>query len=111
MPATAGPRSSFLEREHDNLNGFVGGGQVGYNWRFGGLVVGLEGDFQGSSQSLTDSATIGGVAFTGSEKLPWFATARGRIGFAQVPWRTSTAPAAPAWVDGRVSITALGTTL
>src|ERR1700749_2359250 len=28
----------------DEIRGFVGGGQAGYNWQFGSLVVGVEGD-------------------------------------------------------------------
>ena len=31
-------------------NGFIGGGQIGFNWQTGNLVFGLEADFQGSSQ-------------------------------------------------------------
>ena len=84
----------------DNLNGFVGGGQAGYNWQFNNIVVGVEGDFQGTAQSLTQTATVGGIAFSGSEKLPWFA---------QGPWLLYGTGGA-AWVDGRVSITALGQT-
>src|SRR5262249_35583280 len=28
-----------------NQSGFTGGGQIGYNWQFDNLVVGIEGDF------------------------------------------------------------------
>src|ERR1700704_1953968 len=31
-----------------NMNGAIGGGQVGYNWQFNNWVVGIEADFQGS---------------------------------------------------------------
>ena len=31
------------------LKGAIGGGQVGYNWQTGPMVLGLETDFQGSS--------------------------------------------------------------
>jgi len=94
----------------DTATGFAGGGQVGYNWQFNNVVVGVEGDFQGTSQSLTQSATVGGIAFSATEKLPWFATIRGRIGFAQGPWLIYATGGA-AWVDGRVSFTALGQTV
>jgi outer membrane immunogenic protein len=59
--------------------GFDGGGIVGYNWQFGSWVVGIEGDFQGSTgsgylTSLADTTTI-------DQKLSWFGTARGRLGY------------------------------
>jgi outer membrane immunogenic protein len=62
-------------------DGFVGGGQVGYNWQFGSFVVGVEGDLgylglKGSQAASISADTIvntrGGI----------FATARGRLGFA-----------------------------
>ena len=35
-------------------NGFVGGGHVGYNWQFGGWVVGVEGDVEWSGVGTDD---------------------------------------------------------
>ncbi len=63
-----------------NVNGFVGGGQIGYNWQPVGspLVVGIEGDFQGTSMNTT--STLGAV--TVQERDRWFGTIRGRIGYA-----------------------------
>lgn len=66
-----------------NLNGFIGGGQVGYNWQTGNVVLGLEADFQGSAQKKT--TTIGcdaGCTLTETDGIDWFGTARGRIGYA-----------------------------
>ena len=34
----------------DNVNGAIGGGQLGYNWQVSRWVAGLEGDFQGSRE-------------------------------------------------------------
>jgi outer membrane immunogenic protein len=31
---------------NESTNGFIGGGQVGYNWQFRHAVVGIETDFQ-----------------------------------------------------------------
>lgn len=73
-----------------NMDGVVGGGQIGYNWQNGPWVWGLEADFQGTSQSgsgsasqtvniFVDPAVTGNLAYT--EKLPWFGTVRGRLGF------------------------------
>lgn len=65
-------------------DGFIGGGQIGYNLQAGSFVYGLEADFQGST--LQDSRncllTCGpfGVA-NFDQKLQWFGTVRGRIGY------------------------------
>ena len=62
-----------------NLNGFLGGAQIGYNWQGASpLVLGIEADFQGTGQSRTDTA----LGITVDQKLPWFGTVRGRIGYA-----------------------------
>ena len=62
-------------------SGFVGGGQIGYNWQAVGspLVLGLEADIQGTS--LKSSTDLGG-GVTGEAKVPAFGTVRGRIGYA-----------------------------
>jgi outer membrane immunogenic protein len=61
-------------------NGFLGGGQLGYNWQTGSVVFGIEGDFQGTSGSGTVTAVTDAINATA--KNPWFGTARGRIGYA-----------------------------
>src|SRR4051794_4160855 len=40
----------------DNLNGIVGGGQLGYNWQSGSLVWGIEADIQATGQDTSASA-------------------------------------------------------
>lgn len=73
--------------------GGLGGAQIGYNWsaaRLGpasNLVVGIEADIQGTG--MTDDRTCVVNVFcpspsttTLSQNLPWFGTARGRIGIA-----------------------------
>jgi outer membrane immunogenic protein len=70
-----------------NVNGFIGGGQIGYNWQRGTWLFGLEADFQGSDERGSGDVCIvagcpaGSTAFTANYKLDWFGTARGRIGF------------------------------
>ena len=47
-------------------NGFIGGGQIGYNWQFGKWLAGLEADIQGlthSSDTTTQGATINLINF------------------------------------------------
>jgi outer membrane immunogenic protein len=68
--------------------GFDGGGIVGYNWQFGSWVVGVDADFQGSAGSgyLTCVNLCSGVdATTIDQKLSWFSTVRGRLGYAVGP--------------------------
>jgi outer membrane immunogenic protein len=65
--------------------GFVGGGQLGYNAQFGAFVAGFEADLDYSNMRKTDSATgaffIGGSLTTTIEtRLDWFGTVRGRLG-------------------------------
>jgi outer membrane immunogenic protein len=71
--------------------GVIGGGQIGYNWQVASIVLGAEADFQFSGQ--TDSTTCatfcdptpgGSIALIG-QKLPWLATARGRLGWTNGP--------------------------
>jgi outer membrane immunogenic protein len=55
-------------------SGIMGGGQVGYNWHIGSIVLGLEADLQGSGADDTFAA----YKFSN----PWFGTVRGRAGYA-----------------------------
>ena len=77
-----------------NLNGVIGGGQIGCNRQFDSRwVLGIEADFQGSaekhSNSFSDPFAIvigeGGVSGVLSQtieaKIQWFGTVRGRAGF------------------------------
>jgi outer membrane immunogenic protein len=90
----------------NNLTGVLGGGQVGYNWQSGAIVFGLEADIQASGQKRSDTVGI----FTIDQKLPWFATLRGRIGYAPGPW-LFYATGGAAWVNYKLSVSALGTTI
>lgn len=77
--------------------GFIGGGQIGYNYQFApNWVAGVETDFQGAD--IKGDETVGGSALagaiapfipvnvtgTGSQKLDWFGTLRGRLGWVPV---------------------------
>jgi outer membrane immunogenic protein len=99
-----------------NMNGWLGGIQTGYNWQRGAWVFGLEADIQATSQKATSSAAgatpgtpaipciefdppapacipgtgisaVPGVPGSVSyeQKLPWFATFRGRLGVTVAP--------------------------
>jgi outer membrane immunogenic protein len=74
--------------------GFIGGGQLGYNYQWKWLVLGAETDFQGSDIEGHDTVSpfinnAGAPSAAGSflfahERIQWLGTVRGRIGFAPV---------------------------
>jgi outer membrane immunogenic protein len=72
--------------------GFIGGGQVGYNWQTGQTVVGVEADAAWSNLKNTHE-TINDPFFFGKATTPsrftsqidWLATLRGRVGVAATP--------------------------
>jgi outer membrane immunogenic protein len=65
-------------------DGITGGGQIGYNWQAGAWVFGVEADFQGST-AKDDKACVffcvSGLAVVPEQKLTYFGTVRGRIGY------------------------------
>jgi len=110
-PITLG--NSFSAEQNTSLDGFIGGGQLGYNWQTNNWVYGLETDFQGTGQKGSANAvcpggpsltSVNGVCTPGhvgdtvpnsnpafpvnanlSEKLEWLGTFRGRIGTTITP--------------------------
>jgi outer membrane immunogenic protein len=70
-----------------NVDGFVGGGQIGYNWQQGTWLYGLETDLQysaqrGDSVTCTTATCVAGTAFgSASHSIRWFGTFRGRLGY------------------------------
>jgi opacity protein-like surface antigen len=71
----------------NSLTGGIGGGQVGYNWQAGAAVLGVEADFQASGLEGTLTAPcLPGLCASYSQKVTWFGTARGRIGYAADGW-------------------------
>jgi outer membrane immunogenic protein len=76
----------FTGSASENLNGVVGGGQIGCNYQWTSIVWGIEGDFQGTSQRHSDTFTVGGVTANTTDRVPWFGTIRGRLGWAVNNW-------------------------
>jgi outer membrane immunogenic protein len=68
--------------------GFIGGGQVGYNWQTGHAVFGLEADMQYTSLNQTTNLQLVPVGFglvplaVLNDQIKWLATVRGRSGLA-----------------------------
>lgn len=71
--------------------GFVGGGQVGYNYQFGSFVIGAEADIQWADTGNDQNAVFVPAAGFAGTFVPgvfrntsedWFGTLRARVGFA-----------------------------
>jgi outer membrane immunogenic protein len=86
-----------------DADGFVGGGQIGYNWQAMGspLVLGLEADLQGAD--MDSSAAVGAITATG--RVNAFGTVRGRVGFA---WDRFMAYGTAGWAYTRTSLSLTG---
>lgn len=82
--------ANFPDKSNVDINGGFGGGQIGYNWQVGHLLIGLETDFDWGS--IKGSGTFNGVNSGGWEwdkrldaKVDWFGTVRGRFGYTVTP--------------------------
>ena len=65
-----------------DIDGFIGGGQVGANWQSDKWVFGAEADFQFSDISDSDNTTVNEMEFEAKTDVDWFSTVRLRSGFA-----------------------------
>jgi outer membrane immunogenic protein len=125
--------TSFSADGSTTLNGFIGGGQLGYNWQAGNWVYGFEADFQGTGQNGSANATCPGGTTTSvngctpghigdtvndpalpvtvslSERLEWLGTVRGRIGATVTPTLMPYVTGGLAYGQIRVSETVSGT--
>jgi len=64
-----------------SLDGFVGGIQIGYNWQFNKVVVGVEADLQAANIRGSSSGGADAYYFSADTKIDWYGTARARVGF------------------------------
>jgi outer membrane immunogenic protein len=65
--------------------GGFGGGQLGYNWQQGPLLLGVEADLQGADVSAGFSGHLldaSGDLLNAHQSFDYFGTVRGRVGFA-----------------------------
>jgi Mn2+/Fe2+ NRAMP family transporter len=60
---------------------------VADNWQTSSnIVLGIEGDIQASGQSNTTNGTLFGAAYSETDKITYFGTIRGRLGYAIDRW-------------------------
>ncbi|BDV34718.1 outer membrane protein [Methylocystis iwaonis] len=93
LPVSAALASSSLSA---NSGGFIGGGQIGYNWQFyNRFVVGVEADIQGIAGSSNNVSGVG-IANTSingplvsissaRRNIDYIGTVRGRLGWLATP--------------------------
>jgi outer membrane immunogenic protein len=72
-------------------NGAAGGIQSGYNWQWGNVVAGIEGDitFMNNNANLSSALPPPAASFTSlsqSARLAWLLTVRPRLGYAWDNW-------------------------
>jgi outer membrane immunogenic protein len=75
-----------IETANLNADGFMLGGQVGYNWQFGSVVAGIEGDLAFSNADGNDDifSFPGGVVpvATTHAEMDYLGSITGRLGYA-----------------------------
>jgi outer membrane immunogenic protein len=97
-----------VSTSHDG-RGWLGGGQIGYNWQSGALVFGLEADL--TSSGIGGSTPCPNATFNCSHDVNWLASVRGRLGVTGNANRTLfyvTAGGAWAEIDYKAVNTATG---
>jgi outer membrane immunogenic protein len=88
----------FTSAGKTDLDGIVGGGQIGYNWQMQNWVWGVEADIQGTGEKGTRNficpretclppaaLVLPDLAAGLTQKLDWFGTVRGRVGVLAAP--------------------------
>jgi outer membrane immunogenic protein len=60
-------------------NGFLGGGQIGFNWQSGPVVIGVEADASSTNLKGTAPCLIGILVC--KSQVDWMSTFTGRVGF------------------------------
>jgi outer membrane immunogenic protein len=93
-----------------NLGGWLGGGQVGFNYQMGRFVWGVEGTFDWSSLKSTTGGiiTAAGPVLQVAANTQWVSTAAARFGFA-ADRALFYGKAGGAWVGNNATVTNLAT--
>ena len=93
-----------------SMEGFLGGGQVGFNWQFASpIVVGVEWTFDGSDiNGHFNTGIPGTLTMTNTSKLDWLSTVVGRIGVTVDNHALFYAGGGAAWTRENDSVASFG---
>jgi outer membrane immunogenic protein len=83
MSALFSPPNSLTR---DVGGGVIGGGQVGYNFQFNRIVLGIEGSLSAADFDRSFASPYFPATDVWSSKLTWLTTATGRIGYSLDSW-------------------------
>lgn len=81
-----GPVNAFGASDRAKMDGWLGGGQIGYNWKRDNWLLGLEGDMQATGERgssvfcVTVGCPVGSTTARADFHLRWFGTLRARGG-------------------------------
>ncbi|MDQ2084319.1 porin family protein [Xanthobacteraceae bacterium Astr-EGSB] len=81
------PSTTFGTFADVDADGILGGGQVGFNWQWSNIVLGLEAQF--SASNIDGSASFAAPPLgtvTLSNEINWITSVTGRLGFAANNW-------------------------
>jgi len=93
----------------NSRSGFIGGGQIGYNWQFWPqFVLGVEWMFDATDlRSDTDTVVVsGGTILSASTKVDWITSLAARFGWAANNW-LFYGKAGGAWVHDSATVTSI----
>jgi outer membrane immunogenic protein len=90
----------------DGSSGFIGGGQVGYNYQVGNWVWGVEGEFSGTTIGASESL----MGFTATANLDWVSTLAARGGYAFDRWLVY-GKLGGAWAHASAAVSGFGLTI
>lgn len=77
VDADSGPFGTFNQSYGYDVDGFIGGGHLGYNWQSQGIVFGLEADVEYTD---LDEGGIGTGGFGHRTDVNWMGSVRARLG-------------------------------
>ena len=94
----------------NNNSGFIGGGQIGYNWQVSpNFVLGLECMFDGTSNNdSSNQVTVLDHVISGNAHTNWVSTLAARFGYASNNW-LFYGKAGGGWVENHLTVTDLTT--
>jgi outer membrane immunogenic protein len=83
---TSATFSPLGSETRDHGSGVIGGGQLGYNFQYNRIVLGIEGSISAADFNRSFASPYFPATDTWSSKLTWLSTVTGRIGYGFDNW-------------------------